>query len=125
MECDSQEQAMILKFLKRNSIQIAIGLTLLAAVCCGMLLWTPNQRDERIARRIRSIGGIVSFEDDRINHIGISNKQVPSDVLAAIKTISTLKELGPSGFSVGRPVTDDRQEDFSRRKRNYKSPISQ
>ena len=103
MNCDSQEQATIFKFLQRNSIQIAIGLTVLAAACYGMLLWTPNQGDEWLARRINSLGGTVSFEAEQINDIGIFNQNVPSDVLAAISRTSTLKEL----WLIHTDFTDD------------------
>ena len=93
MSYDSHERATIAKLLRRNVIQLLIGVILLAAVCCGTLIWTPDHGEEWIAREVKLLGGTVSFESDRITRIGIFNKKVPSNLLAAIKAIATLNEL--------------------------------
>ncbi len=103
MSYDSHERATIAKVLRRNVIQIVIGLILLAAVCCGILSWTPDHGEEWIARQVELLGGTVSFESDRITSIGIFNKKVPSNLLAAIKATSTLKEL----WLIHTDFTDD------------------
>ena len=50
------------RFLRRHFVRIVIGVVLVVAVSITVFVWMPYQRELRIARLIRSLGGKVHME---------------------------------------------------------------
>ena len=65
--------------LRRQAVRIVIGTFLLAAIYGAMLVWLPYHREQRVAEKIRSVGGKVSG----IYYIGPS--QIPNSIAIRLK----------------------------------------
>ena len=52
---------MVWQFLRRHFVRAVIGAALAAAVYGMLTVWMPYQREQRIAKEIESLGGVVGI----------------------------------------------------------------
>jgi Leucine-rich repeat (LRR) protein len=103
------------QFIRQHFGQIVVGVILIAIVYGGMTVLFPRLREQRIARRIESLGGFVnrvhfspnpfsptsipqsgqrrSLFPQIVYRISMHNKEVPSDLFSDIELLPHLESL--------------------------------
>lgn len=100
----------MMRFLRRYGVRIGIGAVLLAALFGVLLVWTPYQRERRIANEFEAAGGKVRWEycgpdwvvpsirsrvpfAYRVSYVDLDRQRIPAETLSGLESLSNLQDF--------------------------------
>lgn len=106
---DIPHEPVVWRFVRANFVRIVIGVVLASAIYGVLCVWMPYKREQRIVRKIDSLGGYIKFQDCgpswatstglfyRIAEVNLQvnrrGKAVPTDLYSDLGSLRNLCEL--------------------------------
>lgn len=107
-------------FIQRHFGRMVVGVILVAIVCWVTSFYASYRREQRIAARIKTRGGLVHFEpcglswmpqairtklplQDRITGVNVSSETVPPEMFIELGSLSNLNSLALKDAQMSDP----------------------